>query len=101
MKKIDEDFLISVGLKSIPESQKAEFLAFIQEELELRIGERISRGVPEERLNEFDHLTSRDEIEAWLNENCPNYRQLVEQSIADLENELRNSRDELLAALTA
>ena len=54
MKPIDEAFLAEVGLAAMPEQKKQEFLAFVQEELEVRIGERIAKGLPETKLNEFE-----------------------------------------------
>ena len=43
--KFDEKFLQEMGLSAMPEDQKQDFLDYIQEELEVRIGERISRGL--------------------------------------------------------
>ena len=57
--QFDEQFLQEMGLSAMPEEQKQQFLAYIQEELEVRIGERISRGLSETKLNEFDYCPSR------------------------------------------
>ena len=50
-----------------------------QEELEVRIGERISEGLPEELLDEFDRIDDPDEATAWLERNRPDYREIVEE----------------------
>ena len=55
--KFDDKFLQEMGLQAMPEDQKQKFLDYIQEELEVRIGERISKGLTEVQLNEFDMIT--------------------------------------------
>ena len=57
--QFDEQFLQEMGLQAMPESQKQSFLNYVQEELEVRIGERISRGLTEVQLNEFDMITDQ------------------------------------------
>lgn len=39
----NEEFLAEMGLAAMPEEQKQDFLAYVQEELEVRIGEKISK----------------------------------------------------------
>ena len=60
--RFDEKFLQEMGLASMPEEQKQAFLDYIQEELEVRIGERISRGLTETQLNEFDMISDPPQI---------------------------------------
>ena len=47
--EFDEKFLQEMGLSAMPEEQKAKFLEYIQHELEVRIGERISKGLSANR----------------------------------------------------
>ena len=42
--EFDEGFLREVGLSAMPENQKQAFLEYAEEELEVRIGEKISAG---------------------------------------------------------
>ena len=42
--KFDEDFLREVGLSAMPEEQKSAFLEYVEDELNLRIGEKMSEG---------------------------------------------------------
>ena len=44
MIKIDEKFLEEVGLSTLAETKKADFIAKTQEELENRVGEKMSEG---------------------------------------------------------
>ena len=60
MIKIDEKFLDEVGLSSMPAEQKADFIAQTQEELENRVGERMSEGMTVDQLREFDGIMNND-----------------------------------------
>ena len=94
---IDEKFLADMGLSAMPEEQKQDFLAYVQEELEIRIGERISRGLTETQLNEFDMITDPVEAAKWLEANRPDYREIVARTIAEMKDEIRANRAKLLA----
>ena len=97
MKPIDEAFLAEVGLAAMPEQKKQDFLAFVQEELEVRIGERIAKGLPEVKLNEFDMITDREEATKWLEANRPDYREIVERTIRELKEEIRANSSKLMS----
>ncbi len=60
MIKIDEKFLDEVGLSSMPAEQKADFIAQTQEELENRVGEKMSEGMTVDQLREFDGIMNND-----------------------------------------
>lgn len=96
--KFDEQFLAEMGLSSMPEDQKQGFLDYLQEELEVRIGERISEGVPEVKLNEFDMITDRAEAANWLKQNRPDYREIVDRTIEEMKSEIRANRHQLIAS---
>lgn len=59
--KFDNNFLIEVGLQALPEEQKKEFLAQAQEELEVRVGEKMCEGMSDEQLIEFEKLMENDQ----------------------------------------
>ena len=94
--QFDESFLKEMGLSAMPESQKQEFLNFVQEELEVRIGERISRGLTEVQLNEFDMITDPGEAAKWLEKNRPDYREIVNRTIEEMKAEIRANRARLV-----
>ena len=85
-----------MGLSAMPEDQKQEFLDYIQEELEVRIGERISKGLTEVQLNEFDQITDQAEATKWLEKNRPDYREIVTRTIEELKQEIRLNRSKLI-----
>lgn len=95
--KIDEEFLVEVGLAAMPAEQKKDFLDYVQEELEVRIGERISRGLTQTQLNEFDMINEPAEAAKWLEKNRPDYREIVNRTINEIKEEIRSNRAKLLA----
>lgn len=93
--KLNDDFLKEVGLSAMPDEQKASFLSYVEEELEVRIGEKISEGVSEEELKKFEAM---DDIDAllWLKENKPDFANIVDKTIDELKAEIASNRDKIL-----
>jgi len=58
-----------------PEEQKKAFLQHIYDELELRVGTKLSDGMSDEQLEEFESIIDRkdDVITEWLSKNVPDY----------------------------
>lgn len=75
MFQLDDKFLQEVGLGGLPEEQKQAFLAYFREQLELRVGTRLSEGLTDAQLDEFESFIDRDEekVNNWLQTNVPNY----------------------------
>ncbi|MDO4612256.1 MAG: DUF5663 domain-containing protein [Candidatus Saccharibacteria bacterium] len=94
--QFDENFLQEMGLSAMPEEQKVKFLNYVQEELEVRIGERISRGLTDIQLNEFDMITDPVEAAKWLEKNRPDYREIVNRTVEEMKEAIRNSRSQLI-----
>ena len=95
--QFDEQFLQEMGLSAMPADKKQEFLKYIQEELEVRIGERISKGLTDEQLKEFDSLTEAKDIADWLEKNRPDYREIVDRTIAEMKQAIAKNRDKLIS----
>ena len=94
--QFDEKFLQEMGLSAMPEDQKQAFLDYVQEELEVRIGERISKGLTETQLNEFDMITDPAEAAKWLEKNRPDYREIVTRTINEMKEEIRANHNKLV-----
>ena len=94
--QFDENFLQDMGLSAMPEDQKQAFLDYVQEELEIRIGKRIAKGLTETQLNEFDLITDENEAIKWLEINRPDYREIVSRTIEEMKNEIRANRSKLV-----
>ncbi len=75
MFQLDEKFLDEVGLNSLPEEQKKPFLQHIYDELELRVGTKLSDGMTDEQLSEFEAIIDRKEdvIVEWLEKHAAEY----------------------------
>lgn len=94
--QFDERFLQEMGLSAMPEDQKQKFLAYIQEELEIRIGERIAKGLTDVQLNEFDMINDTEEATKWLERNRPDFREIVTRTIEEMKEEIRANRARLV-----
>ena len=94
--QFDEKFLQEMGLSAVPESQKQKFLDYVQEEVEVSIGQRISKGLTETQLNEFDMITDQAEATRWLERNRPDYREIVTHTIEEMKSEIRANRAKLV-----
>lgn len=77
MFRLDDQFLQDIGLGDLPDEQKKPFLQHIYSELELRVGTRLSDGLSDAQLEEFEQIIDRKEekITEWLAEHAPQYRE--------------------------
>lgn len=77
MFQLDDQFLQDVGLGDLPEDQKKLFLDHFREQLELRVGTKLSEGLSEGQLEEFESFIDRkdDKVNAWISANVPEYEQ--------------------------
>ncbi len=75
MFQLDDKFLQDLGLDQLPDEQKQAFLQHIYEELELRVGTKLSDGLSDAQLEEFEAIIDRKDqvITEWLNKFVPNY----------------------------
>lgn len=94
--EVDEGFLREVGLSAMPEEERRAFLDYVQEELEVRVGEEIAAGMTEEKMREFEATSSDEETRAWLEENKPNYKELVTKTVEELKEEISRNRAKIL-----
>lgn len=75
MFQLDDKFLTDIGLNDLPEEQKKPFLQHIYDELELRVGTKLSEGMSDSQLEEFESIIDRkdDIVTSWLASNVPEY----------------------------
>lgn len=76
MFRLDDQFLTDIGLAELPDEQKRPFLQHIYDELELRVGTKLSDGMSESQLAEFESIIDKNDqvISAWLNLHLPDYQ---------------------------
>ena len=136
MFQFDESFLETVGLSGMPEEEKENFLQYAQDQLEVRIGEKMSKGLSEEQLDEFERIIDNDQetvqkwlanagdykndeiykklldgsevaedtpeflndyvTAKWLDQNCPQYQDIIRESIEGLQQEIAQQKDAIL-----
>lgn len=77
MFQLDNTFLEEVGLGAMPEEQRKPFLQYIYNELELRVGTRLSEGMSDEQLAEFEAIIDRKEevIVPWIERHAADFRE--------------------------
>lgn len=75
MFQLDDTFLADVGLDTMPEAEKQPFLQHIYQELELRVGTRLSEGMSDAQLAQFEAIIDRkmEVVDPWLAQFVPNY----------------------------
>lgn len=76
MFQLDDKFLEDLGLADLPAEQKKAFLEHVYSQLELRVGTRLSEGLSDEQLSQFESFVDRDaeKVQAWVQENTPDYQ---------------------------
>ena len=75
MFQLDDKFLQDVGLDQLPPDQKQAFLEQVYASLEERVGVRLSEGLSDAQLEEFEGIIDRkqEKIDAWLAAYAPQY----------------------------
>lgn len=75
MFQLDDQFLEDVGLGALPDEQKKPFLQHTYDQLEYKVGIRLSEGMSDEQLEEFESIIDRKEdvIANWLTTHAPDY----------------------------
>ena len=73
--KINEQFLDEVGLGALPPQEKQTFLEYLYSEVELRVGDALSKDMTPEQVVEFKKIADKDSsfIVNWLSAFVPMY----------------------------
>ena len=76
MFQLDDQFLIDVGLGELPEEQKKPFLEYVYDQLEYKVGIRLSEGMTDDQLAEFEAIIDHKEevVVTWLAQHAPDYQ---------------------------
>ena len=75
MFQLDDKFLEDVGLAQLPPEQKQAFLEQVYSSLEERVGVRLSEGLTDAQLEEFEGIIDRkpEKVNTWLATYAPQY----------------------------
>lgn len=90
--KINEHYLASIGIRFKTKEETQAFAEIVQSELEVRIGTEIAGRLSDEQLDEFDMYIDSYDAGEWLEENCPDYRDIVDNETERMEEELISNR---------
>lgn len=93
---INDEFMTEVGLAAMPPAEKQAFMQHAEEELEVRVGQKIGVGLPEDKLAEFEQIEDLSLAAQWLQENVPNYCEIVTEVFQAFKDELRAERQRIL-----
>ena len=76
MFQLDEQFLSDIGLGDLPDEQKKPVLQHVYEQLEYKVGIRLSEGLSDDQLAEFEEIIDRkpETVDAWIAANAPEYQ---------------------------
>jgi len=94
--QIDEEFMDEVGLGGMPEAEKRVFIQHAEEELEVRVGQGVGVELSDEQLIEFDQIQDAPEARNWLEQNVPNFREIVMHIYNNFKQELIDERQKIL-----
>ena len=94
--RVDEKFMEEVGVGVMPQEEKQAFMKHAEEELEVRVGQGIGKGLTEEQLEEFDQIKDVEKAAEWLEQYVPNYRSIVEKVYEGFKQELIAERQSIL-----
>lgn len=75
MFQLNDEFLQELGLDQLPGEQRKPFLDHIYNELELRVGERLSQGLGDAQLDEFANIIDKEPgaVDQFIAVHAPNY----------------------------
>lgn len=101
MFKLNDEWLIELGLGQLPPHRKNQFLAHAYQTLETRVGLRLAKQMSDAQLDEFEGFLDRSDDEGardWLEANHPDYRDVVRDEFNRLNEEIRSVADQIVAA---
>ncbi|WP_457099668.1 DUF5663 domain-containing protein [Microbacterium sp. P5_E9] len=77
MDTLNDEFLAAAGLEGLEPRVKRSLLHAVRDELELRVGRRLSAGLDDDALEEFSRIIDRrhDVIERWIALHRPEFRE--------------------------
>jgi hypothetical protein len=108
--KLDNELLEELGLADLSVDDKQSMLRQILETLEMRVGTSLASKMSDAQLDEFEQLmpTEGDSQEAihqkeqhalvWLENNFPNYKQVVNDELEKLKAEIKQTAPQIVAS---
>lgn len=82
------EFLTAIGINNASEDVKAKLIAGIENLAQERLIAKISDKLTEEQATEFGNITDEQEAANWLNQNIPDFANLVTEVFEEIKNEI-------------
>lgn len=101
MFKLDNNFLVEIGLGALPPAEKESMLKHIYDTLEMRVGVTLAHQMTDQQLDDFEEFIDKDDQPGalnWLETNFPNYKKVVADELVKLKDEIRQLAPQILAA---
>ena len=87
------------GLSALDDDLKKSLAQACYEELELRVGQKLAEQMTDRQLEEFEKFIdedAEDEALSWLEQNYPNYKDIVKAQVDQLQKELEGRAADIL-----
>ncbi len=97
MIRVDDNFMMEVGLGDMPEAEARAFIDHAEEELEVRVGQKLSENLSDAELIEFTQIEDAMEARNWLENKIPGFQEVVLKVFRDFKDEIRAQRSQILA----
>ncbi len=99
MYDIDENFINDVGLGGMSEENKKKLIEDIRVELEIRVGDELTKNLDDDQILEFDKiLESSDKVAIlkWMQKHCPDYEAVVRRNISALKQDIVDNKEHFI-----
>lgn len=94
MVNIDENWLAELGVTASSEKETEALLDIIEEELEVRVGNKVINSMSKTQLEEFEKLND-DKRESFIDKVFPEYDTVLEQEYNFIGYQITKSKDKI------
>ena len=82
------EFLQAIGIANVPEDVKNKLVAGIEDLAQKRLVTKISDRITDEQAEEFGSITDENQAKTWLEQNIPDFSNLVTEVFTEIKNEI-------------
>ena len=95
--KLDAKGLRNLGIDFNIEDEMDRFATLIRDEMEMRVGDEMTRVMTQKQINDFESIMGNDSLAQveWIRENCPEHREICERVMNELREELLRFKKEI------
>lgn len=95
--KLDIEGLSNLGVGFETDEEMASFAAIVQDNLEVRVGDEMTKIMSPKQVNDFESImgSGNEKVSKWLNENCPQHKEICQRVKKEMKNELMKYRDSI------